>query len=460
MPDCRAAPCQGVDDFVEWRRSCRGRQVVSTDGPFPERELVCEDLDAGLGGELEACRLFTPTGRDHSILDEEENDVVPLTRKVRRDFENKGDVTRFERITRLDEQVRPHGNLRFPRRPLQAAWLARPVGEVNGRGRSCHSLSIGPFRVLASSPRRPVHVIGALLVTGERRVVGLVTDDALVSRWGEAREGELMSGLETHYSARDIEARILAGVRAAGMNPDQRLSPEQLGALDHFHTGGLRASRELLEVARIRAEDRVLDVGAGLGGSARLLASTVGCRVDCVELSPDYCAGARLLNRLTGLEDRIEVHHGSALDLPFSDGSFDVVWMQNVGMNIADKRRLYAEISRVLGPGGRYVFQEMAAGELPPSRFPLPWASDPADSFLVSAEQMRAALSECGLVLELFEDTSDAHLSRTIANATPAAPGQLGLAVFVDNLPEKAANARRCLEEGQVRLVRGVFRAN
>jgi hypothetical protein len=51
-------------------------------------------------------------------------------------------------------------------------------------------------------------------------------------------------------------------------------------------------------------------------------------------MSPDYCAGAALLNRLTGLEDRVKVHQGSALNLPFPDDSFDVVWMQNVGMNI------------------------------------------------------------------------------------------------------------------------------
>ena len=62
-----------------------------------------------------------------------------------------------------------------------------------------------------------------------------------------------MAGLEAHYSARDIEARILAALRAAGLNPDQRLSPEELAALDHFHTGGLRASRELLELAQIRS---------------------------------------------------------------------------------------------------------------------------------------------------------------------------------------------------------------
>ena len=267
-----------------------------------------------------------------------------------------------------------------------------------------------------------------------------------------------MASLEAHYSARDIEARILAAVRAAGLDPEQRLSPEALAALDHFHTGGLRASRELVELARIRAEDRVLDIGAGLAGPARLLAAAFGCRVDCLELSADYCAGAALLNRLTDLEERVAVHEGSALAMPFADDSFDVVWMQNVGMNIADKRKLYAEIYRVLRPGGRFAFQEMAAGDTAVSYFPLPWATDPVDNFLVSAEEMRSVLAESGFIAELLEDTSDAHLSRTTANATPAAAGQLGLAVFVDDLGQKAGNARRSLEEGQVRLVRGVFR--
>lgn len=264
-----------------------------------------------------------------------------------------------------------------------------------------------------------------------------------------------MAGLEAHYSARDIEARILTALRAAGLDPGQRLSPRDLGALDHFHTGGVTASRELLEVARIRDEDRVLDIGAGLAGPARVLASTLGCRVDCLEMSPDFCAGAALLNRLTGLEDRIAVHRGNALAMPFPDDSFDAAWMQNVGMNIEDKRGLYAELRRVLQPGGRFAFQEMAAGAAATSRFPLPWATDPADSFLVSVDAMRAMLADGGFVAECFDDTSDAHLGRTGADA---APNALTLGVFVDNLAQKAANARRSLQEGEIRLVRGVFR--
>ena len=266
-----------------------------------------------------------------------------------------------------------------------------------------------------------------------------------------------MSTIESHYSATDIETRILDGLRAAGLDPDKPLTPEQLAPLDHFHTGGLRASRELMQMAGIRSGDRVLDIGSGLGGAARMLAAEAGCRVDCIEMSADYCTGARLLDRLTGLDKRITVHEGSALALPFEDDSFDVVWMQNVGMNIEDKQGLYNEIARVLKPGGRYAFQEMAAGEVPTAYYPLPWASDPGDNFLVTGEVMCDLLGRCGFATDRFEDTSDAHLNRGTANATPSAGGQLGLSVFVDNLAEKARNARRSLEEGQVRLVRGVL---
>jgi len=269
-----------------------------------------------------------------------------------------------------------------------------------------------------------------------------------------------MAGLKTHYSARDIEARILTALRAAGLNPDQRLSPEKLGALDHFHTGGFQASLKLLQLAQIRAEDRVLDIGAGLAGPARMLAASSGCRVDCIDLSPDYCTGAVLLNRLTGLDGRIKVHEGNALDLPFPDDSFDAVWMQNVGMNIEDKGQLYAEVYRVLKPDGRFAFQEMAAGETATSYLPLPWATDPADNFLVSADAMRSVLGESGFIAEFFEDASDTILNGPPVSGTPQVTAQVqhGLSVYVDNLAQKAENARRSLQEGQIRFVRGVYR--
>jgi hypothetical protein len=98
--------------------------------------------------------------------------------------------------------------------------------------------------------------------------------------------------------------------------------------------------------------------------------------------------------------------------------------------------------------------------------YPLPWATDPADNLSVTAEAMPTILGECGLVAATFEDASNMILnspppvSTTPASAMSAAApqAQLGLSVFVDNLAEKAGNARRSLLEGQTRFVRGVFR--
>ena len=268
-----------------------------------------------------------------------------------------------------------------------------------------------------------------------------------------------MAGPEAHYSANDIEARILAALRAAGLNPERRLSPVELGALDHFHTGGLRASLVLKDLAQIRAGDVVLDIGAGLAGPARMLAAAPGCHVDCIDLSHDYCVAAMLLNRLTGLDNRITVHEGSALDIAFPDDAFDAAWMQNVGMNIADKRRLYEEIHRVLKPGGRFAFQEIVGAESPATYFPLPWATDSTENFLISPESMRELLAQGGLVADYFEDVSNDQLPPP-APGTPesAAQAPLSLSVYVDNLAQKAENATRSLREGQIRLVRGVFR--
>ena len=134
--------------------------------------------------------------------------------------------------------------------------------------------------------------------------------------------------------------------------------------------------------------------------------------------------------------------------------------MQNVGMNIADKDKLYEEVYRVLKPGGRFAFQEMTAGEMAASYFPLPWATDPADNLLIPADEMHSALNEIGFDAVYFEDVSDTQLNPPASGASEvSAQAQLSLSTYVDNLAEKATNAQRSLHEGQIRFVRGVFRA-
>ena len=110
----------------------------------------------------------------------------------------------------------------------------------------------------------------------------------------------------------------------------------------------------------------VLDVGSGVGGPARFLAATYGCRVTGIDLSEPFVEAARYLTQRTGQSERVLFEAASALDLPFDDGQFDVVLLQHVAMNISDGARL-REIRRVLKPGGKFAtFDVVLNGEAEP----------------------------------------------------------------------------------------------
>ena len=72
---------------------------------------------------------------------------------------------------------------------------------------------------------------------------------------------------------------------------------QQLAALDQFHTRGLAATAELGKLVGITADMSVLDVGSGVGGPARFLAATYGCRVTGIDLSEPFVEAARYLTR-------------------------------------------------------------------------------------------------------------------------------------------------------------------
>src|SRR5690242_8895787 len=160
--------------------------------------------------------------------------------------------------------------------------------------------------------------------------------------------------VRNHYRATGLTERLKAALAVFGPD-EQQLMPEQLAALDQFHTRGLAATAELAKLAGIAAGMSVLDVGSGLGGPARFLAATYGCRVTGVDLSEPFIEAAAYLTERTGLSALVSFETASALELPFDDGRFDVALLQHVAMNIPDRARLYREIRRVLRPGGRFA---------------------------------------------------------------------------------------------------------
>jgi len=120
------------------------------------------------------------------------------------------------------------------------------------------------------------------------------------------------------------------------------------------------------------------------------LAWHYGCHVSGIDLTAEFVRVAEMLTRLTGLVDKVDYRQGNALDLPFEDAAFDVVWSQNAAMNIADRERLYRGMRRVLKPGGKLALQEVAAGPGGPPHYPVQWARTP-DTSAFSIRRIRPA---------------------------------------------------------------------
>jgi SAM-dependent methyltransferase len=216
-----------------------------------------------------------------------------------------------------------------------------------------------------------------------------------------------------HYGRGRILDSILASLRQMGKDPDH-LQPEDLAPVDEFHVRGREATVELAGRGALRPGLRVLDIGCGLGGSARYLAAEQGCQVTGIDLTEEYVDVAKDLAKRVGLSDRTRFQQANALALPFADGSFDVAWTQHVQMNIADKAGFYREIGRVTTPGGRFLFHDIFAGNGEPLHFPGPWAEDASISFLATPSQVKTLLADSGFVVRDWVDTTEPSLTWTL----------------------------------------------
>jgi SAM-dependent methyltransferase len=209
-----------------------------------------------------------------------------------------------------------------------------------------------------------------------------------------------------HYGRRDLAAEILGALERSGKDL-ARLRPDDLASIDEFHIRGREATAELGRALRLDPGATVLDVGSGLGGPSRHLAEAYRCKVVGLDLTEEYCRAAAVLADRVGLGGLVEYRQGSALDMPFPDAGFDRVYTQHVAMNVPDKPRLYAEIARVLRPGGLFGLYDLLRGPGGPVHFPVPWARDQATSFLVAPDELRGLLGGCGLEIVGWRETAD-----------------------------------------------------
>lgn len=268
--------------------------------------------------------------------------------------------------------------------------------------------------------------------------------------------------ISTHYTHGDLTAAIRSGIEKLGKTIDS-VTVDDLAPVDEFHIGGRQASEHFLDQFGLTPDKHILDVGCGLGGPTRFVASRYGCRVDGIDLTPEYVETGTTICKWVGLDDRISLHRGSALSMPFADGSFDGAYMLHVGMNIEDKAGLCAEVGRVLRPGalfGIYDVMKTGDGEM---IFPAPWATTAGSSALATPRQYRDALRAAGF-LEMAElnrrDFAVTFFDQLRAKTTAAGgPPPLGLHVLMGrNAPDKIQNMIQSIAKGIIAPVELISR--
>jgi sarcosine/dimethylglycine N-methyltransferase len=269
---------------------------------------------------------------------------------------------------------------------------------------------------------------------------------------------DVLDGVRDHYRASGLIERLRTALAALGPE-EQRLRHQQLGALDQFHTRGHAATAELAKLAAITAGMSILDVGSGVGGPARFLAATYGCRVTGVDLSESFVDAARYLTERTGQTGQVTFQTASALALPFDDAGFEIVLLQHVAMNIADRDRLYREIRRVLKPGGRLATFDVVVNSAEP-HYPLPWARTPATSFLLTAAATREVIELAGFRTLAWQDDTEAAKAWIAQQRASGPPPSPNLAVVMGpDFAQLAANLARNLMEGRLGILTAVFEA-
>jgi ubiquinone/menaquinone biosynthesis C-methylase UbiE len=265
--------------------------------------------------------------------------------------------------------------------------------------------------------------------------------------------------VEQHYTRDHLLEDILVSLEQTGIDI-HKLTRKDLGAVDEFHVRGTEVTIELAQQAGLQKDMRVLDIGCGIGGPCRLLADEYGCMTTGIDITREYIRTAIGLSELTGLSERTHFIHASALQLPFAANSFDSVWTQHVQMNIVDKKQFYAEISRVLKPGGRFVYYDIFSIGHQPIRFPVPWAGTSSLNHLTTIDELRNHFSENDLrIIQTTDQTGNGvnFLQRTIEKIITQGAPPVSLQLLTGtSFVEKLRNLHTNLIEKKLQLESGI----
>jgi len=264
--------------------------------------------------------------------------------------------------------------------------------------------------------------------------------------------------INEYYGISGILNSILDALESSGKDL-HALKPDDLAPVDEFHTRGKESTIEIAHLAQLQSHQNVLDVGCGLGGSARYTANEYGCSVIGIDLTNEYVDVANKLTEFVKLSDKVSFKQGSALELPFPSENFDIVWTEHTQMNIADKEQFYGEIGRVLKPKGRLVFHDVFSGITNSPYYPTPWAEYDSLSSLCTQIEAKTAIQKSNLEINEWKDKSQQSLEffkEMIKKTEKSGPPPLGFHLLMGKTAKtKLLNIARNLEENRTSVVMG-----
>jgi predicted O-methyltransferase YrrM len=211
-----------------------------------------------------------------------------------------------------------------------------------------------------------------------------------------------LKSINEHWKARADLAPMRRLIEERGHDPGS-VPPAVLASFDQLHVGQHSGTKRFLDwVAPVKG-DEVLDLGAGLGGTSRILAADFGCRAVAVDGSPELTEAAQELTRWTGLTERVS-HRCDDVSQLAAGGEYDIVLLQHVDMQVSNKEALYRAAAGNLGRTARVVWHDWLAGHKAPPHYPVPWSTDGTLSFPTPAAEFEEALGRAGLELTRFEE--------------------------------------------------------
>ena len=258
--------------------------------------------------------------------------------------------------------------------------------------------------------------------------------------------------IENFWTRGDIFSRVQHAMSEAGLI-NKELNIEDLFPIDQYHARGIAATVDLGKRMPISKNQKIIDIGCGLGGPARYYAKEFKCFITGIDITPSFIEIGNEFNKLTSMSDNIKLLVGNGEILDFKNETFDGAYSQHVTMNISDRKKFFSEAFRVLKKDSFFAFTEHGLGPEGNPIFPLPWADSSEMSFLLPPETTISILKDIGFSDIKIIETADKYISgyeKLIGLKSAKKKPVLGIHVIGgESMKQRSTNSMQSIKENR-----------